>query len=62
MVKDKIFLPRVNQWDVENSKYYRSSDFNKQILLQYYKNLDDGLVKNFVTGKKKELKLVTIGK
>jgi methionyl-tRNA formyltransferase len=61
MVKDKKILPRVDQWDVENSKYYRSSDFNKQILLQYYKNLDDGLVKNFVTGKKKELKLVTIG-
>ena len=57
-VKDEKTLPRVKQWNIENSRYYKNSDFDEKILLQYYKNLEDGIVKNFISGKTKKLKLV----
>lgn len=51
-------LNRVKQWKVQNEKYYKNKDFTKKVLKKYYKNLKDGLVKNYIKSKKEKIKLV----
>ena len=62
MVKKGKELPRIKQWTVPNSKYYRNRDFNDEILKTYTQNLKNGLVKDFLTSPKDNLKLVYLGK
>lgn len=60
MVKGNKTLPKVKQWKIDNTKYYKNKDFNEKILSQYYKNLENGIVKKFVSNDKKELNLISL--
>jgi phosphoribosylglycinamide formyltransferase 1 len=54
-------LKRVKQWEEENEKYYKNKDFNKDILLEYMQNLENGLVKRYLKSDK-EIKLISLDK
>lgn len=53
-------LQRVKQWQVPNERYYRSSDFNEEILSKYKEKLENGLVEKYLMSEKKTLKLITL--
>ncbi len=57
LLKNGTSLPRVPQWPVETEKYYKTSDFNEEALLQYRKNLENGLVDRY---SRKDIKLVSL--
>lgn len=58
--KNKKNIPRVKQWEVSNSKYYKTIDFDESVLEKYYENLQNGMIEDFINNEKKELKLVTL--
>ncbi len=49
---------RVKQWDCPEAKIYRSRDFTEDVLRLYYKNLESGLVENYIHSKGKNIHLV----
>jgi len=53
-------LPRVKQWKVSDERYYKSSDFNEDVLIRYKAKLKDGLVERYMKSEKKQLELVTL--
>jgi len=60
MVNNEKELQRIKQWSAPNSRYYKNSDFNEDILNLYKKNLEKGLVKNYLSSPTNNLKLVSI--
>ena len=60
-IKNGENLKRVKQWGVENEKYYRNKDFNKDILLKYKQNLQNGLIKKYLETEK-GIKLISLDK
>ena len=62
MIKNDRILPRVKQWSVSSERHYKMKDFNEKILNQYYKNLENGIVEEFVNQNKIELKLINMDK
>ena len=62
MVKMNKELPRIKQWTIPDSKYYKNSDFNSDVLKIYMQNLKNGLVKDFLTSSKNNLKLASLEK
>ena len=60
MVNNEKELQRIKQWSVPNSRYYKNSDFNEEILKTYLQNLEKGLVKNYLSSPTNNLKLVSI--
>jgi len=44
-------LPRIPQWKATEERYYKKSDFNEDILIEYYKALEDGLVERYISGR-----------
>lgn len=60
MVEAGQDLPRTKQWQVDNEKYYRNKDFNEQILIKYYQNLQDGLLEKYSANKKTNFRLVSL--
>ena len=52
-------LNRVKQWDVEE-KYYKTSDFNEEILSKYKDNLENGLIEKYLSGPNKTIKLIDL--
>jgi len=59
-VKQGKELKRTKQFEVLDSKYYKNSDFNEDILKKYIKNLENGIIENYLTATKKQLKLITL--
>ena len=53
-------LPRVEQWEVRNARYYRKRDFDEDVLRRYLQNLENGLVQRYLAGPKKRLRLVEL--
>lgn len=53
-------LQRVPQWSVENSKYYKTSDFNENVLNDYLAKIKNGLVQRYLKNSRKDLRLVTL--
>lgn len=53
-------LNRVKQWKINNERYYRSGDFNEDVLLTYKKNMENGLIDKYLNGSKEELKLIPL--
>ena len=51
MFKDDKEPKIIKQWKIENEKVYKSKDFDEDILNQYYKNLDEGMVKDYIQSK-----------
>lgn len=47
-IKNNENITSTKQWNVENEKYYKNKDFTKEILLQYKKNLENGIVENYI--------------
>jgi len=60
MVKNGVELRRTKQWDIPNSKYYKSSDFNENILNIYKQNLKDGLMKEYLETSKNNIRLISM--
>ena len=60
MVTKKIELTPVKQWSVENERYYKTSDFNQEVLQKYKNNLENGLIANYLSSPKKPIQLVTL--
>jgi len=60
MVNNEQELQRIKQWSVPNSRYYKNSDFNEEILKTYLQNLEKGLIKNYLSSPTNNLKLVSI--
>lgn len=58
-VKKGKELNRVKQWSVDE-KYYKTIDFNEEILSKYKNNLKNGLVENYLSSPKKIIKLVDL--
>jgi len=58
---DKGIKPvSTSQWSVDNEKYYKTSDFNEEILLKYKNNLNNGLIENYLSNPKKIIKLIDL--
>tara|TARA_B100000029_G_scaffold500576_1_gene572526 strand:+ start:1274 stop:2056 length:783 start_codon:yes stop_codon:yes gene_type:complete len=47
-IKNNEKITSTKQWAIKNEKYYKNKDFTKEILLQYKKNLEDGIVENYI--------------
>jgi|TARA_Y100000031_G_scaffold156663_1_gene212227 methionyl-tRNA formyltransferase len=60
MVKKGKKLNRIKQWKIPDERYYRIRDFNEDILLQYKKNLKDGLVEKYLKEPQKQFKLINL--
>jgi len=48
LVKQNKELPRTKQWKTNAEKYYKNSDFNEKILLDYKEKLNHGLIEKFL--------------
>ena len=60
MVTKKIELTPIKQWSVENERYYKTSDFNQEVLQKYKNSLENGLITNYLSSPKKPIRLVTL--
>ena len=60
MVTKKIEPTPIKQWSVENERYYKTTDFNEEILQKYKNNLENGLIENYLASPKKPIRLVTL--
>ena len=60
MVTKKIEPTPIKQWSVENERYYKTTDFNEEILQKYKNNLENGLLENYLSSPKKPIRLVTL--
>jgi len=52
-------LNRIKQWNVDG-KYYKTNDFNKDVLSKYKNNLENGMIENYLKQSKKKIKLVDL--
>lgn len=59
MIQQGYTIPRKKQWKIESTKYYKISDFNEEILKQYYQNLENGVIENFIHVQR-DLKLIPL--
>ncbi len=59
LVKDGKKLNRVIQWNVDE-KYYKTSDFNEEILLKYKNNLQNNLINNYISSPEKAIKIINL--
>lgn len=46
-LKEGKELSRVSQWKAEGEKYYKKADFDETALRQYYKNIENGLLRDY---------------
>lgn len=53
-------LNRVKQWEFKDKRYYKSSDFNENILMEYKENIQNGIVDAYISAPKKEIKLISL--
>ena len=60
MVRQNAELNRVKQWELSDSKYYKNSDFNEEILNLYKKNLSEDLIKKFLEKPENKIRIVDI--
>ncbi len=60
MIKNGRKLNSVKQWIVEDERYYRTSDFNEEVLLKYKNNLENNLIENYISKQKKKIKLIKL--
>jgi len=60
MIKEGKKLNRVKQWKVPGARYYRSGDFNEDILKRYKDNLANGLVERYLRQPKDVPKLIPL--
>jgi len=60
MVRQNAELNRVKQWELSDSKYYKNSDFNEEILNLYKKNLSEDLIKKFLEKPENKIRTVDI--
>lgn len=58
MVRAGKTLPRTPQWEVQESHYYRSRDFNEEALARYYENLHGGMIGEYIRAPKKSPRLI----
>ena len=59
MIKEGKKLNRIKQWSVDE-KYYKTIDFNEEILSKYKNNLENGLIENHLSKPKKSIKLIDL--
>lgn len=59
LIKNGKKLNRTKQW-VVNERYYKTKDFDQNALDQYKKNLENGIIKNFMQNKQNQIKLVDL--
>lgn len=59
MLEQNKKLNRIKQWEIDNPKYYKNSDFNKKVLQQYHKNLENHIVDKYIQNSKK-IKLIEL--
>ncbi len=52
-------LNRIKQWDVDG-KYYKTNDFNETILQKYKTQLENGIIKNYLTRNNEDIKLINL--
>lgn len=53
-------LNRVKQWQISNERYYRTKDFNEEVLKNYQQKLENGLIQKYISGPQKSLKLISL--
>ena len=58
LIKEKKEINRIPQWKIENEKIYKLRDFNEEILKDYLKKIENGIVEKFLTKEKKEFKII----
>jgi phosphoribosylglycinamide formyltransferase 1 len=56
-IKQGNELPRTKQWKIPDEKYYKNNDFNENILLEYKKNLQNGLIEKFLQSNRSNPKI-----
>lgn len=59
-IKKGDVIKPTKQWDTELKRYYRSSDFNDEVLQKYYTNLKSGMISRYVNSKKKPIRLISL--
>ena len=52
----------IPQWKVANEKTYKKKDFNETSLVSLYENITNGMLKNYLSNKKKRDQKVPIVK
>ena len=60
MIKLGKSLPRIKQWNISDERYYKKNDFDESTLSQYYINIKNGIVEEFLNNKKKDIKLISL--
>lgn len=58
---DKGIKPlSTTQWSIDSERYYKTSDFNEEILLKYKNNLKNRLIEKYLSNPKKVIKLINL--
>jgi len=59
LVDEGKTLNRVKQWHVDE-KYYKTADFNEQVLLKYKNNLRNRLIENYLSKPQKSIRIIDL--
>lgn len=57
-IERKNEINRVPQWNIKNEKIYKLKDFNQEILEDYLKKIENGIVEKFLSEEEKEIKII----
>jgi len=57
-IENNDMINRIPQWKADNERIYKLKDFNENILRQYLDNMEDNIIKKFLTRKKREFKII----
>ncbi len=60
MVKEGKKLNRIKQWKIEDCRYYRTRDFNENILQKYKNKMEEGLIEKYTSDPKNISRLISL--
>ncbi|MDP3726669.1 MAG: formyl transferase [bacterium] len=60
MLKKGKTLSRAPQWKDTTARVYKTKDFTEEVLKKYYKNLEEGIVEEYLRGAQKKIKLISL--
>ena len=58
LIKENREINRIPQWNIKNEKIYKLKDFNQEILENYLKKIEDGIIEKFLSQEEREFKII----
>lgn len=62
IIRNGGVLRRVPQWNVENEKYYRKTDFTRAALEKYFENMKNGMIEQYLGNEHQPIRLIDFEK